>query len=342
MDLVDELAQRRDLPDEGLRELLSSTDEVMAAKLFKRARETAGEHFGREIYIRALIEWSNSCRNDCYYCGIRRSNRSLERYSLTEDEILQCCERAHEDGIRTFVLQGGENPAKAKELVGIVAKIRKTYPDSAITLSLGELPTELYAALREAGADRYLLRHETATSSHYAKLHPGEMSLENRLECLKELRKLGFQTGMGMMVGSPYQTVRHLIADLRLIQSFRPEMVGTGPFIPQKDTPFGSFPAGSAETTLRLYSILRLMLPEAGIPATTALSSIIPNGHIRGIESGANVIMPNYSPLSRGKQYALYDNKSRQEFHEIKSGLDAAGYVVNPSRGDFKTKQDYV
>ena len=342
MDLVDELAQRRDLPDEGLRELLTSANDVLPGCLFRKARETAAEHFGMEIYIRALIEWSNSCRNDCYYCGIRRSNRALERYCLNEEEILQCCKRAHEDGIRTFVLQGGENPAKAAELVGIVARIRKTYPDSAITLSLGELPTELYAALRKAGADRYLLRHETATPSHYAMLHPKEMSLENRLECLHELRKLGFQTGMGMMVGSPFQTVDNLIADLRLIRSFRPEMVGLGPFVPQKDTPFGTYPAGSADLTLRLYAIIRLMLPEAGIPATTALSSIIPNGHIRGIESGANVIMPNYTPLSRGKQYVLYDNKSRQDFHKIKTELNAAGYVVNPSRGDFKTKQYHV
>ena len=342
MDLVDELAQRRDLPDEGLRELLTSANDVLPGCLFRKARETAAEHFGREIYIRALIEWSNSCRNDCYYCGIRRSNRALERYCLNEEEILQCCKRAHEDGIRTFVLQGGENPAKAAELVGIVARIRKTYPDSAITLSLGELPAELYAALREAGADRYLLRHETATPSHYAMLHPKEMSLENRLECLHELRKLGFQTGMGMMVGSPFQTLDHLIADLRLIRSFRPEMVGLGPFVPQKDTPFGTYPAGSADLTLRLYAIIRLMLPEAGIPATTALSSIIPNGHIRGIQSGANVIMPNYTPLSRGKQYVLYDNKSRQDFNKIKTELNAAGYVVNPSRGDFKTKQYHV
>lgn len=342
MDLVDELAQRRDLPDEGLRELLSSSDDVMAAKLFKRARETAAEHFGREIYIRALIEWSNSCRNDCYYCGIRRSNHAIERYILSEEEILKCCWQAHEDGIRTFVLQGGENPVKAGELVGIVAMIKKKYPDSAVTLSLGELPAELYAALREAGADRYLLRHETATPSHYAMLHPKEMSLENRLECLHELRKLGFQTGMGMMVGSPFQTTGNLLADIRLLERFRPEMIGIGPFIPHPATPLGAYPAGSSERTLRLYAILRLMHPDALIPATTALSTLRPDGRTAGILAGANVIMPNFTPAVERAEYALYEGKASlavetaENIRKIHEELSAIGRTVSPSRGDYQ------
>lgn len=325
------------LDDDGLRTLLESEDEGLIADLQAEAREVARQRFGRKVWLRALIEWSNVCRNDCYYCGIRKSNAAIPRYTLSLEEILGACEYAWREGLRTFVLQGGENPGGARELVGIVAEMRSSWPDAAITLSLGELPFDIYRALRDAGANRYLLRHETATEAHYAKLHPAGMKLQTRLECLKELRRLGFQTGMGMMVGSPGQTTEHLLADLRLIREFQPEMAGIGPFIPQKDTPFADQSAGSADRTLRLYSILRLMLPDTLIPSTTALSTI--GSRADGILAGANVIMPNFTPKSRRAAYALYDGKpdadSAEQLRQIESDLAAIGYTVDPSRGDY-------
>lgn len=331
---VNELRERRTLDDEGLRELLESEDEALAEELFRNAREVAVEQFGHEIWLRALIEWSNVCRNDCYYCGIRRSNRALPRYSLTKDEILACCNQAWNLGLKTFVLQGGENPPAAERLAPVVAEMRASWPEAAITLSLGELPCDTYALLRRSGANRYLLRHETANPAHYTRLHPAVMQLKSRLACLQTLRKLGYQVGMGMMVGSPFQTTDDLIADIRLIESFRPQMIGLGPFIPQHDTPFGNNPAGSASLTLRLYAILRLMLPQAWIPATTALATLRPDGRTAGILAGANVVMPNFTPVSRREAYALYEGKVRpgaeaaETLNQLKQELDTIGYHV--------------
>ena len=309
--------------------------------LHQRAREVTRERFGRRIYLRALIEWSNVCRNDCYYCGIRKSNRSLRRYTLGREDILVGCEAAWRQGLRTFVLQGGENPAAAWQLAPVVAEMRASWPDSAITLSLGELPYETYALLRRSGADRYLLRHETASPAHYARLHPAGMRLESRLATLRVLKELGFQTGMGMMVGSPYQRPQDLVADLRLLTAFRPEMVGIGPFIPQENTPFSDFPPGDAATVLRLYSIVRLLLPDALIPCTTALSTLLPEGRMAGLEAGANVLMPVFTPSACRADYALYDGKDRpgracaENLAALKEELSAAGYEVLPERGDF-------
>ena len=331
---VIELRERRTLDDEGIRELLESDDESLAEELFRHAREVAVEQFGHTVWLRALIEWSNVCRNDCYYCGIRRSNRTLPRYTLTQDEILACCDLAWRLGLRTFVLQGGENPPAAEMLAETVAEIRASWPEAAISLSLGELPFETYALLRRNGANRYLLRHETANPAHYGRLHPAEMKLENRLACLRTIRELGYKTGTGMMVGSPFQTTDDLIADIRLIEAFRPEMIGLGPFIPQHDTPFRDFPAGSAAQTLRLYAILRLMLPQAWIPSTTALATLRPDGRTAGILAGANVVMPNFTPVSRRSAYALYEGKARpgaeaaETLNQLKQELDTIGYHV--------------
>lgn len=339
--LVQTLRESHSLPDEGLRELLESDDASLREELFRHAREVAQEHFGKEIYLRGLVEWSNVCRNDCLYCGIRRSNAAIPRYSLGREEILECCRQAWELGLRTFVLQGGENPAAAIGLADTVAAIRAAWPDAAITLSLGELPRETYALLRRSGADRYLLRHESASARHYESLHPAGMRLETRLQCLRELRELGFQTGVGMMVGSPGQTTDHLLADIRFIESFRPEMIGMGPFIPQKDTPFGHFPAGSCETTLRLYAILRLMLPKALIPTTTALSTLRKDGRRAGILAGANVIMPVFTPAMRRADYKLYEGKAALQadsaaiLQSIIDELKLIGYGPSPSRGDY-------
>jgi biotin synthase len=290
--------------------LLETDDETVVDSLIRNAREVAVEQFGHTVWLRALIEWSNVCRNDCLYCGIRCSNPHITRYTLTHEQILSCCDQAWKLGLRTFVLQGGENPSAAAALARTVAEIRASWPEAAITLSLGELPYDTYALLRRSGANRYLLRHETANPVHYARLHPASMRLETRLACLRQLQELGFRTGMGMMVGSPYQTIGDLIADIRLIEAFRPGMIGIGPFIPQPDTPFGDRPAGSAALTLRLYAILRLMLPSVWIPATTALGTLLPDGRKAGILAGANVMMPNFTPPAQRNAYALYAGKT--------------------------------
>lgn len=337
--LTDQLRERRDLPDEGLRELLESDDEDLVRHLHESAREVAESVFGRAVYLRALIEWSNVCRNDCLYCGIRKSNGKIGRYTLSHEEILQCCDSAFKAGLRTFVLQGGENPAAAEKLSGVIAEIKASWPSCAVTLSLGELPRETYALLRRSGADRYLLRHETADGRHYSLLHPQEMSLANRLDCLRTLKELGYQTGTGIMVGSPFQTTGTLIRDIRFIQGFRPEMIGIGPFVPQKDTPFGEYPHGSADLTLRLYSILRLMLPKALIPSTTALSTVIGRGRMDGILAGANVIMPVFTPEYRRNAYKLYEGKVGTDLSgqldEIKQEMESIGYTLSPGRGDY-------
>ena len=332
--LVEELRERKTLDNQGLKALLESDDLSLEEELFRNAREVAVGQFGHEIWMRALIEWSNICRNDCYYCGIRRSHLTLPRYSLTPEEILSCCDQAWRLGLRTFVLQGGETPSAAAALAPTVAEMRASWPDAAITLSLGELPFETYALLRRSGADRYLLRHETASPAHYARLHPASMKLENRLACLQELQRIGFRTGMGMMVGSPFQTTDDLIADIRLIQQFRPGMIGLGPFIPHPDTPLGQYPAGSAGQTLRLYAILRLMLPQAWIPSTTALSTLHPDGRKAGILAGANVVMPNFTPISRRGDYALYAGKNAPDvetadmLNQLIQEIESIGYHV--------------
>ena len=332
--LVDILRERKTLDDGGLRELLETRDESVVEELYRNAREVAVGQFGREIWLRALIEWSNVCRNDCYYCGIRRSNQTLPRYSLSHEEILSCCDQAWRLGLRTFVLQGGENPSAAMALAPTVAEMRASWPDAAITLSLGELHFKTYALLRRSGANRYLLRHETANPAHYNQLHPASMRLENRLACLQELQRLGFRTGMGMMVGSPFQTTEDLIADIRLIQRFQPGMIGLGPFIPHPDTPLGQYPAGNAGETLRLYAILRLMLPQAWIPSTTALSTLRPDGRKAGILAGANVVMPNFTPASRRGDYALYAGKSApaveaaDNLYQLIQEIESIGYHV--------------
>lgn len=308
--MIETLLKTRDLPDSALKELLETGNTALAQSLKDCARKRCLDLKGPEVLIRALIEWSNVCRNDCLYCGIRRSRADVPRYSLSPDQILECCTKAWNDGVPTFVLQGGETPAAALGLVPVVRAIRERWPSAAITLSLGELPFETYAALKEAGANRYLLRHETANPQHYASLHPEGMRLETRLACIRELKRLGYETGMGMMVGSPGQTTEDLVWDLRLMQEIGPHMIGIGPFIPQDNTPFAKAPAGSAETTLRLIAIMRLMFPEANIPATTALATLLPGGKQIGIQAGANVIMNVYTPLQERKKYDLYKGKT--------------------------------
>ncbi|MDR0555158.1 MAG: [FeFe] hydrogenase H-cluster radical SAM maturase HydE [Treponema sp.] len=296
--------------DDALLHSITTEAPHEAAALFAAARKVRERHYGKDVYFRGLIEFTNYCKNDCYYCGIRRSNGKAERYRLSLKEILDCCRAGDALGYKTFVLQGGEDPwFTDKRIVELVTAVRGEFPEHAITLSIGERSRKSYEAFFHAGANRYLLRHETACEEHYAKLHPPEMSLAERKQCLYDLKEIGYQVGAGFMVGSPFQKPEHLLEDLRFLRELQPQMVGIGPFIPQKDTPFGAYPAGALNLTLRMLALVRLLLPQALIPATTALGTISPDGREQGLMAGANVVMPNLSPRETRKLYALYDNK---------------------------------
>ena len=309
-ELINRLEHEHNLSEAEYAELIINRDADAAELLARKAAAVRKEVFGNVIYTRGLIEISSICRNNCLYCGIRRDNFQAERYRLTADEILSCAEEGYRLGFRTFVLQGGEDPYFTDErLCSLVKSLKTQHPDCAVTLSMGERNRESYRALYDAGADRYLLRHETADAGHYARLHPPEMSFENRMRCLQELKETGYQTGCGFMVGSPFQTPETLAKDLKFIETFRPAMCGIGPFIPHRNTPFRDERAGTLELTLFLLSVIRLILPEVLLPATTALGTIHPRGRELGIQAGANVVMPNLSPVSVRKKYELYDNK---------------------------------
>ena len=299
------------------------------------------QYYGKDVYIRGLIEFTNYCKNDCYYCGIRRSNQNASRYRLDEAEILECCLLGYELGFRTFVLQGGEDGHFSDErLVKLVQAIKKAHPDCAVTLSVGEKSYESYKRFHEAGADRYLLRHETANAEHYGKLHPDSLSLENRKQCLWDLKQIGYQVGCGFMVGSPYQTAEYLAEDMMFIRELEPQMVGIGPFISHKDTPFAEESSGTLELTLYMLGLLRLMLPKVLLPATTALGTIHPKGRELGILAGANVVMPNLSPMGVREKYLLYNNKiatgdeSAEGLENLKKRMKHIGYEIVVSRGD--------
>ena len=340
-DLIDKLARERRLSVEEYIALIEGRTPEVAADLASRATAVREAVYGKTVFIRGLVEVSNICKNDCYYCGIRASNRACDRYRLADREILEACAEGYDLGFRTFVLQGGEDPMLDDDrLCRLLSDIKSAHPDCAVTLSLGERSRESYARLRAAGGDRYLLRHETATKSHYERLHPPALSFDNRMRCLSDLRELGYAVGCGFMVGSPYQTTADLARDLDFLATFAPEMCGIGPFIPHKDTPFASHPAGGVELTCYLLSIIRLMLPSVLLPATTALGTLHPEGREMGILAGANVVMPNLSPASVRKKYTLYDNKisdgaeSAQSLDELRRRMASIGYEVVVDRGD--------
>lgn len=343
VEIIDQIKNEQTIQREQLQALLETTDEQAINYLRNTARKVADDIYGKQVFIRGLIEFTNYCKNDCIYCGIRRSNPNAQRYRLTEEEILSCCANGYELGFRTFVLQGGEDPYFTDERIcNIVAKIKQDYPDCAVTLSIGEKDKASYQAFYDAGADRYLLRHETADEAHYQSLHPAEMSFQHRIQCLYDLKEIGYQVGCGFMVGSPGQTVGTLYEDLMFIKKLQPHMVGIGPFIPQKDTPFGQEPAGTMEQTLRLLSIIRLIHPHVLLPSTTALGTIHPLGREKGIQAGANVVMPNLSPVAVREKYKLYDNKictgdeAAECRHCMARRMESVGYQVVVSRGDFK------
>lgn len=327
--------------DEQLKILIE--DETKTEELARRADTVRRKVYGDEVYVRGLIEFTNYCRNNCYYCGIRRDNREADRYRLSRQEILACAREGYALGYRTFVLQGGEDfHYTDEEICRIVSAIKEQHPECAVTLSVGERKRESYQAYFDAGADRFLLREETADSGHYRKLHPAEMDGENRKRCLWDLKEIGYQVGAGFMVGSPFQTTRHLIRDLRFLQELQPDMIGIGPFLTHAQTPFAAYENGSVTMTLRLISILRLLFPWALLPATTALGTIDPLGREKGLKAGANVLMPNLSPVAVRKKYELYDNKicTGDESAQCRSCLEKrvenAGYRIVTSRGDVR------
>ncbi len=346
--IVDKVREKQNITLEQLQVLLGKKAGQMPTEeevtyLYRQAREVADAVYGKKVFKRGLIEFTNYCKNDCYYCGIRRSNANAERYRLEKDTILACCKSGYELGFRTFVLQGGEDGHYTDERVcEIVSIIRQNFPDCAITLSIGEKPKESYQKYFKAGANRYLLRHETANETHYDKLHPSELSLANRKRCLWDLKEIGYQVGCGFMVGSPYQTVETLHEDLCFIKELEPQMVGIGPFIPQQDTPFAKEAAGTLEETLRLLSIIRLIHPNVLLPATTALGTIHEQGRELGILAGANVVMPNLSPQSVREKYKLYDNKictgdeAAEGDASLRERVKSIGYELVNERGDYR------
>ena len=341
--MIEKLIKEHALTLEEYEYLIENRTKEAAEQLAQEAAKLRRGIYGDSVFIRGLIEISNICKNDCLYCGIRKSNSNCERYRLTPEEILECCKEGYELGFRTFVLQGGEDAYYSDDvLCRLIQAIKQQYPDCAVTLSLGERSRESYKCLFEARADRYLLRHETADNRHYAKLHPQDLSFENRMRCLNDLKEIGYQTGCGFMVGSPYQTSAELAKDLKFIEEFGPDMCGIGPFIPHEDTEFAKEKAGTVELTCYLLSIIRLIKPNILLPATTALGTIDENGREKGILAGANVVMPNLSPSFVRKKYMLYNNKvsdgaeSAQSKDELEKRMSSIGYIVITDRGDIK------
>ncbi len=341
--LIDELENRRGLNTEEYAQLVKGRTPELSEYAAEKARRIRESYYGNKVYIRGLIEISSYCKNNCLYCGIRRDNNECVRYRLDKPRILECCEEGYSLGFRTFVMQGGEDGYYTDKLLcSIIGEIKERYPDCAVTLSLGERTKNSYKALFEAGADRYLLRHETADKAHYEKLHPKELSFENRMRCLEELHGIGYQTGCGFMTGSPYQTPETIAKDLKFIEKFKPEMCGIGPFVPHHKTPFANEPAGTPELTLFLLSLIRLIVPNVLLPATTALGTISENGRELGMLAGANVVMPNLSPKEERGKYELYDNKlctgneAAENLRALKERMESIGFEIQIGRGDCK------
>lgn len=341
--LIEKLNSGERLSVSEFEELIHGRSEEAYNLLSQYAVKKRIEFYGKTVYLRGLIEISSYCKNGCYYCGINRQNTQCERYRLTKEDILSCADAGYALGMRTFVLQGGEDPYYTDEILcDIIRALKNRHGDCAVTLSLGERSDESYRLLKQAGADRYLLRHETIDSDLYRKLHPGDMLLENRIRCLNTLKALGFQVGCGFMVGAPYQTEEVIAKELEFIQNFQPQMCGIGPFIPHKSTIFRDEKVGSADLTCYLLSIIRLIKPNILLPATTALNTVTPEGRRMGILSGANVVMPNLSPMDVRSKYSLYDKKayegteSAQCIEDIKTEIASIGYEAVTARGDIK------
>lgn len=343
-EIIDKLYKTNDISYSDCLHLLKEYDNEEVRKyLFLKSSEVTKKIFNNKIYIRGLIEYSNICRNDCYYCGIRKSNCNVERYRLSREEILLSCKNGYELGFRTFVLQGGEDGFFSDDVAcEIVSEIRKNYPDCAITLSMGERSYDSYKKLYDCGANRYLLRHESINALHYNKLHPDNLTIENRVKCLNDLKEIGYQVGCGFMVGAPYQTMENIAEDIMFIKDFKPHMIGIGPFISHKDTPFSNFKNGDYRLCVFIIGILRLLSNYALIPATTALNSVAKYGRVEGILAGANVIMPNLSPFAIRAKYSLYDGKlstgieGAESIETLNEEMRKIGYTISFDRGDYK------
>lgn len=345
IELIKKLRKDTILESHELKQLLTTLTKEDEEFLYSQAREVKKEVYGDEVYIRGLIEFTNYCKKDCVYCGIRASNRNADRYRLSFDEIMECTDLGYGLGFRTFVLQGGEDPFFTDDyMCEIIRAIKQRHADCAITLSIGEKSHEAYVKFYEAGADRYLLRHETINPEHYSKIHSPSQSIATRVECLKDLKSIGYQVGCGIMIGSPYQTVDNIVEDLLFMKSFQPHMIGMGPFIANHDTPFADMPNGKLEDTLHVLAITRLMQPNALLPATTALGSINKTGREQGILAGGNVVMPNLSPTSVRAKYALYDGKicTGDEAAEcimcLTRRVETTGNHIANVRGDSKVE----
>lgn len=339
--LIDKLKTTQNLSKDEWCALIGHRTLEIAEYLFENAREIREQYYGKDVYIRGLMEFTNYCKNDCLYCGIRKSSPHITRYRLTKEQILACCKTGYKLGFRTFVLQGGEDGYFSDDrMTDIISEIHTRYPDCAITLSIGEKSRESYQRFFDAGADRYLLRHETYNPEHYSRLHPENLSAKTRQQCLWDLKEIGYQVGTGFMVGSPYQTTEYLAEDMLFLKELNPQMVGIGPFIPHHDTPFRNFAGGTLELTLFLLGLIRLLIPKILLPATTALGTIAPDGRERGILAGANVVMPNLSPVDVRKNYALYDHKicmgteAAECIADLKQRMHTIGYEVVTARGD--------
>lgn len=339
-DIIDKLYSTTNASREELLFLLDNLSEENKEYLIEKAHRVAVENYSKNVYIRGLIEFTNYCIRDCKYCGIRKSNHKADRYRLSIDEILECADIGDKLGYKTYVLQGGEDSYFTDEkMVEIIKKIKEKYPGNAITLSLGERSYKSYKKMFNAGADRYLLRHETASKDLYESLHPNG-SFENRIQCLKNLKEIGYQVGAGFMVGLPNQSNKNLIDDLIFLKELNPHMCGIGPFIPHKDTPLANEKGGTLEKTITMLALVRLMLPKILLPATTALGSIDPLGREKGLKAGANVVMPNLSPTNVREKYSLYDGKicTGDEAAEcrvcIERRINAAGFNLEITRGD--------
>lgn len=343
-ELIKQLHQTHSLEKEQWEQLFRDYTAEDVSYAVTLAQETAIAHFGKKIYFRGIIEFTNFCKNDCYYCGIRKSNHQCQRYRLLPEDILECCREGYENGFRTFVLQGGEDGWFTDDrLCKLIREIKNHYPDCAVTLSVGERSPESYRRLREAGADRYLLRHETADPVHYRQLHPEPQSIENRIRCLNDLKALGYQTGCGIMVGTPGQTPKTLAEDMKLMERLQPEMIGIGPFLPHKETPFRGEAKGSVELTLFLLALCRIQFPKVLLPATTALGTAELDGRKQGVLAGCNVVMPNLSPKNVRKKYMLYDEKAGTDLSAeegiriLRQQMKEIGYEVIVGRGDAGT-----
>lgn len=341
-DIIGKLKSGKQVERDVWHYLLTSLDKAQKETLYRCAADIAVSNFGHGIFIRGLIEISSYCKNNCYYCGLRCSNNEAQRYRLSKDEILDCCRKGASLGFNTFVLQGGEDPMQNDEwIIDVVSSIKKELPDKAVTLSVGERNSETYRAFRKAGADRYLLRHETRNETHYSLLHPETMSATKRRNCLFELKNAGFQTGSGMMIGSPYQTTENLIDDILFLEELQPQMIGIGPFIPAKGTPFENSSQGTTDMTVLMIALLRLRFPKALIPATTALATIDEKGREQAILAGANVVMPNLSPCNVRKKYSIYNKKlstgseAAEQLQLLNAKLNTIGYHINYNRGDY-------